>query len=206
MDGLMHVPGLATDESFVGLHFAGELAPKVPVLHGQPNPMEHEPSSFLSDFHVAGNLIAADAVLAIGDEPSCNQPFIKSDSRVFHHGSNLDREFPLRVMAGAGPSPAIRAIADLFISASRALHDSVWPALRHKMRDAIVGIREVNDCILKAFWFVAHIVPHCPNCIKKQWWSQVNYYRNFRQWGRGSGVRGQGSGKERVGGKAGGSI
>ena len=103
------------------------------------------------------------------------KPFIKADRRVLHHGSNLDREFPLRMMAGAGPSPAIRAIADLFVAASRAFHDSIWPALRHKMSNAIVGIREVNDCILKAFGFVAHIVPHCLNCNKKQWWSQVNY-------------------------------
>src|SRR5208282_2305425 len=92
---------------------------------------------------------------------------------------NLDREFPLGMMTRACPGPAMRPVVNFLIAASRALHDSVWPALRHKMSDAIVGIREVNDCILKAVGFVAHIVSHCLNCSKKQWWSQVNYYPNL---------------------------
>jgi hypothetical protein len=45
----MHVPRFAADEGFVHLDFASEHSTGEVILHGKPNPVEHEPSSFLGD-------------------------------------------------------------------------------------------------------------------------------------------------------------
>jgi hypothetical protein len=63
------------------------------------------------------------------------------------------------MMAGASPSATMRPIVDLFIAASRALYDAIWPALRHKMSNAVIRVREVYDGLLKTLWFGVHNVP-----------------------------------------------
>src|ERR1017187_1847646 len=88
----MHVAALATDESFVGLDFAAQLASKELILHGETDAVEHEPCCLLRDLHVAGDLVAADPILAIGEEPGRGQPLVETDGGILHHGSNLDRK------------------------------------------------------------------------------------------------------------------
>ena len=136
----MHVARLAADESFVRFDFAAELAPEPLILHRKPNAMEHKPRRLLRHLNIPRNLVAGHAVLAVGQHPSCHKPLIKADGRVFHHGSDLDREFPLGVMAGASPSPAVLPVADILVAAVRALHNSIRPALRDKVSDAIIGV------------------------------------------------------------------
>jgi hypothetical protein len=83
------------------------------------------------------------------------------------------------MMAGASPGAPVSAKVDLLIAAGRAFHNSIGPALGHKMSDAIIRICEVYDGFLKALWLAIHNVPHCLNLTQKQWWSQGNYYPNL---------------------------
>src|SRR2546421_3301216 len=106
----VHVPSFAADESFVHFDFAAELRPEEIILHCKPDAVQHKPCRLLSDLHITRNLVAADSILAISDEPSCGHPLVKRDGRIFHHSADLDRELALCVVSGASPSTAIGAV------------------------------------------------------------------------------------------------
>src|ERR1035441_5343126 len=98
LDVLVHVPRFPADESFVRFDFptlATKFRAKGFVLHGQPNPVQHEPSRLLSDAHVLGDLATADAVLAIQDHPHGCEPLVQGDGGIFHHGSDFDGKLAL---------------------------------------------------------------------------------------------------------------
>jgi hypothetical protein len=78
-------------------------------------------------------------------------------------------------MAGASPSPAVRPVAHVLISAVRALHNSIRPTLRDKVSSAVIGVGKVYDRFLKALRFVAHGALHELNSRLPKWWSQGNY-------------------------------
>src|SRR5437868_2247626 len=84
----VHVPRFPTNEGFVHFDFAAEFATEEIILHRKPDTMQHEPCRLLSDLHVAGNLVAANSVLAVGDQPSCGHPLVERNSGIFHDGSN----------------------------------------------------------------------------------------------------------------------
>ena len=131
--------------------------------------MEHEPCRLLSNLYVLGNLVATDSVLAVGDHPGCSEPLVQRDRRVFHHSSDLNREFALGVMAGALPSPASAVeTAHTGRVASGANDRTVRPPAHCKVVNAVIGIREVNDCFLQALRFLAHIAPNCLSLRLKQ--------------------------------------
>src|ERR1035438_621482 len=48
----VHVTCLAADEGFVYFHFAAKLGTEEIILHGQPNPMQHEPCRLLGPLQV----------------------------------------------------------------------------------------------------------------------------------------------------------
>ena len=98
----MHVASLSADESFVNFNVTAELAEGF-ILHNETDSMQHEPCAFLMNFHILGNLATADSVLAVGDKPCSGEPLVKRDGGIFHHGSDLDGELALGVMAGALP-------------------------------------------------------------------------------------------------------
>src|SRR5688572_20908321 len=65
---LVHVASLTADVGLVYLHVAVQRA-AVGSLHRQANAMVHEPRGFLRHAQGAGELVAADAVLAVHDLP-----------------------------------------------------------------------------------------------------------------------------------------
>src|ERR1039458_5027740 len=86
---LVHVGNASTNKGFVYLDWAStitHLLAKGIVLHEQADSMQHEPCALLSHLHVAGDLVAADTVLAIGDRKSCGEPLLK---RSEEHTSEL---------------------------------------------------------------------------------------------------------------------
>jgi uncharacterized repeat protein (TIGR03803 family) len=175
----VHVSCLAPDEGFVYFDFAANLGTKEIVLHYEPDAMEHEPCRFLSDLNITCNLIAADAVLAVGDEPSCGEPLVQRNRGIFHHGANLDGELALCMVLRASPSAPLLAEFDGLATASGANDLAIWPASDSKVVDAVVGIREEQNGLLQALWFVAHVVHHEQHASLKAWSSQVNYCPNL---------------------------
>src|SRR5215469_11256976 len=72
LNALVHVAGLATDESFVYLNLfsaATEFHERT-RLHSKANPLQHEPRCFLSNSKSAVNLVRRNAILAIAEQPN----------------------------------------------------------------------------------------------------------------------------------------
>ena len=113
--------------------------------------MIHEPRGFLRDFQIAGDLVTADAVLAVHNEPHSAEPFIEADRRILENRSNLERKLAARMRVGATPDASARHISDLFGLTIRALHLVVRPANFDHEFLAVLEIAEINDRALKRF-------------------------------------------------------
>jgi hypothetical protein len=171
----VHVSRLTADEGFVNFDFTVQLAPEEFILQSQANPMQHEPSGFLSDAQITRNLATADSVLAVGKQPHCREPLVQTERRILADSSDLDGELASRMMARTLPSAA-SAIegADILRPTSRANDNPIRPAADGQILNANVGVREVLDGFLQALWFGHNRLVHCLNSSSKQWASQVN--------------------------------
>src|SRR5438552_10428594 len=170
----VHVPSLAADEGFVYFYFAAvsaQLGAEELILHCKANPLQHEPSRLLANFHVTGNLVATYAVLAISQHPSCGEPLVERNRTILIDRADLNRKFPLRVMASAFPSAPLCVEAGFGRAATGADH-AVRPSTNSNVVDAVVRIREVDNWFLKACRLFAHVVPHRSQYSKKRWASQ----------------------------------
>ena len=167
----VHVARLSPDESFINFDFPAQLSERT-ILQGKPNPMHHKPSGLLSDPEVTRHFIGTDSVFAIAQHPNCGKPLIEADGRVLEDGPDLDRELPLGMVTPTLPDAAARIEVDLGGATGRA-DNAFRPAPCHKVFEAVVGIREVQDCFLKTFRFLFHGVPHKQNCTINWWMCQV---------------------------------
>lgn len=140
----VHEAGASTNESLVSLNLAGHLGER-PGLHGEPNPMEHEPRGFLSDVEVPTQLVGADSVLTVGDEPKGGEPLVQTDRAVFHDRPDFDGELLSGVILFAGPHAPGGDEGDLFATASRARNISVGPAHADHESEGTVRIGEELD-------------------------------------------------------------
>src|ERR1700722_13640345 len=158
---LVHVPSFPADEGLVHFDFAPELGTKEVILQSEPDAMKHEPCSLLGNFQIASNLVATDAVLAVGQHPSCCHPLIKADGRIFIDSTDLNGELPLRMVSAALPHAAFRVELNLVRSARRA-DNALGPAAYRKVVNAVVQVGKVKERFLEAFRFAAHNVLHEP--------------------------------------------
>src|SRR6266481_819391 len=175
----VHVPRFAADESFVRFALATEFAAEEIILHCKANPMQHEPSRLLGNPNVTSNLITADSIFAIGDQPSCREPFVQTDSGVFHDSSNLNGEFSFCMMLSASPSASFWIKLCIIQSATWAYGDPIFPAPDSKVINAVIRIREVNNGFLQAFRFGHGFDLHEQNYSLKRQSSQVYYYHSL---------------------------
>src|SRR6185437_10581350 len=171
----VHVPRFAADESFIHFDFSGEFATKEIILHGKPDAMKHEPRRLLSYFDIPRNLVTADSIFAVSDQPSSSEPFIQRNRGIFHHGADLDGKLALRMMLRTSPSAPLITEFDSLATASWANDFSVRPAADSKIVNAVIGIGEIDDCFLQALWFGHGFVLHIQNYIQKPWSSQLYY-------------------------------
>ena len=116
----VHVPSRPTDKRFVGFDRAGHFVDAAGV-HRVADAVKHEPCRGLSHFQITGNLVRANTVLAVGNEPHGTEPLIEShgesskivptltencfwQSRHFHMSRVLRKESLLDSQRGhAGP-------------------------------------------------------------------------------------------------------
>ena len=154
----VHVDGLSANPSFVDFHFATitaefSLRPIAPlVLHHQPDAVKHEPCRLLSHADGLGDLVAADAVLAVADHPNDQQPLLKRDGRVLENGSYLGRELTVFMGALALPLPLILKERHVVPSASWTGNDTIRPTLNSHILQAVIEVREVQDGFLQSLW------------------------------------------------------
>ncbi len=155
---LVHEASSTADEGLVYFDFATHHSERF-ILQGEPNAMEHEPSGLLSDIKSAAHFIRANPVLAVGEHPSRREPLVEADGRILKDGSHLDGELPLGVMSGTLPDAAGSTERDVLGAASGA-GNTLGPAPRHKVIEAVIWIREVKNRFLKALWFAHGLVLH----------------------------------------------
>jgi hypothetical protein len=169
----VHVPGLATNESFVNLNLTRHEG--IAALHCQPDTMEHEPSGLLGDSDCPVNLIGANAVLGISNHPDGSEPLVKSNGAIFDDGSHLDRELPFGVLLLALPNSASGDEPNIYTSASRARY-TIGPAeFDHEVK-ADIRVGEVFDSFDKGSWLAHFSAPSdYSKCIRKELLSQVYY-------------------------------
>src|ERR1700722_14225902 len=150
----VHVAGLAADEGFVYFNTKAAGAAHLQdgaALHRLANPVEHEPSGFLSDTQRAGDLARANAVLCAADQPASGEPLIKSQRGVLKDGAHLRSELPLGVGTLALPLFLIRQPSHIG-AATGGASDPIGPAVSDHIADAVIGIGEVNHCFLEGAW------------------------------------------------------
>jgi hypothetical protein len=88
---LVHITRLSADHGLINLDLATEFSSGL-VLHGLTNTHQHEPCGFLSKSKVPANLVAADAILAVGNEPRSSQPLIQRNRRILEDRPDFNRE------------------------------------------------------------------------------------------------------------------
>lgn len=113
----VHVAGIPSDKGFVGLNRVSHLVDASSV-HRMANPLKHEPRATLSDLDVLGKFVAADAVLAVREQPHCSEPLIQADSAVLENRADFNRE--LLPATEAGPHAPRREKRQLLAFALRA--------------------------------------------------------------------------------------
>ena len=170
---LVHEASRATDEGFVYFNFATDF-PEGLILQGEANPVEHEPCGLLGYLESASHFVGTDSVFAVSEHPSSGEPFVETDRGILKDGPNFDGELALGMVSGALPDATRSAERDLFGAASRA-GDTFGPAPRNEVIEAVVGVREVQDCFLQALGFAHGLGLHESNSTLKLWMSQVNY-------------------------------
>lgn len=123
------------------------------LFHSQADAMQHEPCRLLSNADGLGDLVATDTVLAIGEHPDDNQPFIQGDRGILEYGSNLGRELALGVGALALPFVLTSKEAHIFASASGAGNDAIRPTLAGHVVQTILRVGKVLNGLLESLWF-----------------------------------------------------
>jgi hypothetical protein len=129
------------------------------VVESEPEPVHHVPSRFLADAEVAADFVAADAILAVADQPSGCQPLIQAKGRVLEDGSGLQGELRALVSAVALPQPRICQPYHVIRAAVGAFYDAIRPAQARHKGFAVLKISEVLNRFLKGFGlFHAYII------------------------------------------------
>lgn len=131
------------DESLVHLDFPAHLVEPA-ALHGEPNPVHHEPRRLLRDPEGAGHFVGRNPVLVVHDHPDGGEPLVEADRRIFKDGADLDGELAALVRLPALPAALVAEERDVPTPAHRT-GDTVRPAELSEEVQADIGIAEVAD-------------------------------------------------------------
>jgi hypothetical protein len=183
----MHESSRTTDESLVYFDFTirpTEFQERA-VLHCKTDAVEHEPCGLLSDAKSAANFVRANTVFAIRNHPNSDEPFVERESGILKDSSHFARKLFASVFPFAFPHQTSRDESHIIAATSGAL-DAIRPTPRNDEVEAIIGVGEVFDGLLKSLWLGVHGVPHCQNSTRNALLSQVYYCPYKKHRGRGA--------------------
>ena len=140
----VHVARLAADVGFVYLDFAAKLA-AVLRLQRKTQAREHEPRGFLGHTERTAKLVAADAVLAVGEQPQGGQPLLKAHGGILEDGAHLERELRPRMLLVALVAALLRQVGHAFRAAVRAHDRAIGPPDRLHRLAAVLVVREETN-------------------------------------------------------------
>jgi hypothetical protein len=114
------------------------------VLHCFTNPVKHEPSRLLSQAEIAGDFVAAHAVLAVRDKSHRREPFAQRDGRLVEDRADLDGKlFP--AFCGAALPDSASFEEHRFPGFAVRAGYTLGPTLARKVVQSIVRIVKVNN-------------------------------------------------------------
>jgi hypothetical protein len=172
--GNVHIASFSADERLIDLDFSTELCERT-ILQSEPDTVKHEPCSLLCDLQISCDFIGTDSVFAIGNQPDGGKPLVQTERRILEDGSDLDRELSFRMFALALPQSAAWQKVD-FRGPAAWTGYTTRPSSLCNIIQAVVGIREVQDCFLKGLWFFGHDFPRKQNGTIGPYLSQVYFY------------------------------
>ncbi len=150
--GLVHETGLTADKGFINFDVPGQFSLEAASLHCFANAMHHEPCGFLRDAKIAGNLVAADSVLASSEHPRCRKPFVQAQRRILIDAANLDRKLPMVMSTLALPFALSRQESYIGATAYWTRNDTIRPAFMGQILDAGIGVIKQDDRFLQCSW------------------------------------------------------
>jgi len=171
----VHESCCAADESLIHFHFAPRAAHwnGRARLHGETDSVQHEPCALLSNSKSAANFVRANTILAVGNQPDCDEPLVERERGIFEDSSNLHAELLASMLVLALPETASGDEANVSSAASWAL-DTVRPAALDHELEAVVGVGEVQNGLLQSLWLF-HGVSHWSKYPRNALLSQVYY-------------------------------
>src|SRR5262249_44287802 len=140
----VHVARFATDIGFVHFHVPVDLA-SVLGLQRETQARQHEPRGFLGYAKGARQFVAADAVLAVGEQPEGREPLLQTDGGVFEDGPDLEGELRAGMLRVALVAPLSLQIGDVVGPAGRAGYRAVGPPDSFDGLAAIAVIRKEQN-------------------------------------------------------------
>lgn len=151
--GTVHVTGFAADERFVYFNFRAGAAEfnECLFLKYPPNSLQHEPCGSLRDSKRPAKLMRTDTVLAVGQHPERDHPFIEAERRILEDGFYFDREL---LLAGIAEPKLARFDEGVFRrTATRTRNVAIGPAEFLGKLETAVGVGEVDYRLLQRFRF-----------------------------------------------------
>src|SRR5216684_6186688 len=145
----VHKASSTTDERLIYFHFSTWTADLhcFFFMESETNAVHHKPSRLLSDSQSAANLVGANAVLGVHDEPNGNHPLVHAERGILEDGSDLDRELLLTVLAE--PNAPRRDKRVLRSIAAWASNLAIWPAQFYSIVKRALRVREESNCFLQ---------------------------------------------------------
>jgi hypothetical protein len=147
----VHVAGKATYKSFVGFNLPATQFTAI-FMHCEPDAVEYEPCSFLSDADGTVNLPRANAILAIGDKPHSGQPLVQAERRILKDSASLDGELPHGVAFITLPAIVLFLKSHVVATAAWA-NNTIAPTASNNVLAAIDRVRKENNCVFKSRGF-----------------------------------------------------
>src|SRR5260221_3064097 len=117
----VHVLHFAADVGFVSLNLARRLF-NWPFLHGQPNPVQHEPCGFLCHADSAMDLVRTDTVFRVGEHPQRRKPFVERKGAILEDRADADGKLLFLLTLIALPDFARGKKGYVLAAAARALN------------------------------------------------------------------------------------
>lgn len=152
----VHEASLAADEGLINFDLPVELLGF--GLQRETQTRQHEPRGFLSHAEGAREFVAADTVLAVGDQPERREPLFEPERGIFEDGSDFERELGLGVFGVALVSPLALQPRDIAPAADGASDLTGRPSDRFDSLPAVSEILEEDDCFAEGlgFAFASH--------------------------------------------------
>jgi hypothetical protein len=137
------------DKGFVGFDAPGHFLERT-FLHGQTDTVKHEPTRLLGDTKGTANLVGANPVLRIDDEPDSREPLAQGQWAIAKDRADFYRELFFTILAVAYHALAGKR-TNIRRAAMSALWLSVWPQNLGQKIVSVLRIGKKRDGFLKGF-------------------------------------------------------